>query len=495
MGFQDNFGIQRSIQDIAAQAYGSGIFEKEKGGQGYMGAFVDSKTGQVRVVKMLTHRSEYNAVKKAGGEANFAAVNSAIADSSKTLKDVLLKIADQRGDKAVLEKVTNLLVDKPLLSRKVVAQVVNALTEGLDEGYFSWNDAKAYKKTFADTSFETVRAQVEDANNSRNTDEGRINTLSSDFDVPIDQLGIQEDPSKVAVDAKDMAGKIRNGVFDQGWCRSFDKVYEVMTGNLNGLFKYGFGEASTQSAQLFLGMKVDEEPFMYTSDKPRATFHKVLRETLAKDIEKLDNFPPTENQKVRLMARAIKKAYVIARVQTAALEKLKQLEENLPPPDIKHETARKYALSEAYKRVDDLSMLSRGFDTHFSFAAMKDDLILSSMDKFSDGSKSLARWLMSTDAMSIGDLTDAEGTDEANDLSDRAPVLGEDEPDIESGYNHLFSLSDNSRYADSKSIISLKMNSFVSWLMPSADSLHLKDDGVQMRRNIIAADGFAPRID
>lgn len=31
--------------------------------------------------------------------------------------------------------------------------------------------------------------------------------------------------------------------------------------------------------------------------------------------------------------------------------------------------------------------------------------------------------------------------------------------------------------------------------MPSADSLHLKDDGVQIRRNIIAADGFAPRID
>lgn len=125
MGFENlSFVNKAAIVSIASQAYGSGTFEKTKGGAGHIGLL--KSNGQERVIMFDT-----------GGGASR---NAEAIEASDRLRAKLLAIADNAGlDKDVMQQVRSKLglekgMDKPrfasLLDRKVVAQVATLIGGG-----------------------------------------------------------------------------------------------------------------------------------------------------------------------------------------------------------------------------------------------------------------------------------------------------------------------------------------------------------------------------
>lgn len=172
---------QQRLLEIARVAYGSGMTEGSSGGRGYMGVFNDighagGGTYTKRVVKFLTHKGETCTMD--GKPLSEREINE-LSLMTSSLRSELYQIAEETWDKGMLKRVRDLLnVDEhgdslkdapPLLSRKIVAQVVTEIAnatqaakekDGDDfEGEtFSWKMVKEVgrAKTVGDTSIHSL---------------------------------------------------------------------------------------------------------------------------------------------------------------------------------------------------------------------------------------------------------------------------------------------------------------------------------------------------
>lgn len=108
------------LRNIANLAYGSGVFEKTKGGNGHMG-LIRGPNGEPRVFKCLTHRSERSAF--ANDEMELG--KSQLECSSRELKLELKRLAVAAGmSERAVETMFDNVPANGLLTRKIVAQVV-----------------------------------------------------------------------------------------------------------------------------------------------------------------------------------------------------------------------------------------------------------------------------------------------------------------------------------------------------------------------------------
>lgn len=177
-----NVSNYNQLMDIAKSAYGSGAFEGAKGGNGYVGQYVDSE-GKTHVVKVLTHRDERSDYAKL--KAKY--FTQELAWATHELKSSLIAIAGGEGTelgktiKKMLEDAQAKAVDENmtaadkdnrkvgLLSRKIVAQAVSAIakSETVKDANgiaFSWDavNDKNRAETVKDTSAGTVRNLIAD---------------------------------------------------------------------------------------------------------------------------------------------------------------------------------------------------------------------------------------------------------------------------------------------------------------------------------------------
>lgn len=453
MPYENSMNVLSSVRDIASLAYGSGAFEGAKGGEGYMGAFVDSTTGQVRVVKMLTHRSEYGAVKKAGGEESFAAAHEALRESTQTLKDTLLKIAEKHGNAKVIDQVKNLVDGKPLLSRKIVAQVVNVLTQDVDAYEFSWKDAAKQAKTMKDTTLDSVMDENSRIDRNEQTIGDRFKAMGAELDAEIKDT--------VATSLADSVTKIRAGRFDQGWRSAFREVAGAMSDRLNGIFRNTSFLNTVDVNAIRLN---DTEAMIYTPSVK--VFHQVLRSTVADEIEKHGKFPLDDTQKMRIMSRAFKKAFIISHVKAAADKMFDNLAEKFPTTEM-HKN-REAAIDRARARLNDVSNLIQGYEVHFGFKALADDQVNPSGNLSVLGT-GLARVVISCDVLSYGEVTDAFGENGPEDRTDVKPSLcGADS--IGGAIGELYETFDKAGYSDGKKVIVKQLNNFVTWFQPGTNA-------------------------
>lgn len=467
MAYSDN--MLSSIKSIASQAWGSGTFEGKKGGEGYMGALVDSTTGNVRVVKMLTHRKEYGAVKSQGGEAAFASAHADLAESTRQLKETLMTLARASGSDDVFAKVSNLVEGKPLLSRKIVAKVVDALTEGLDRDDFSWEAAKRDAQTYADTTLATVSAENAALDDGTSVTNARFAKMGHDLNVEI--------ADTVATSVADSAAKIRAGRFDQGWRNAFATVVTTMGDRLNGLVRGSVGELS------FAGIEVNAKDNMMLGEDQRL-FHRIFREEVAKAVEKLDAFPLNETQKLRIMAKAFKKAFVLAQVARAAQRMIDEIARRFPSTELHPNRAAAYENARA--RINDLKALSQGFETHFGFNQLKNDVQLNG--QYGADMVTLVRQVFSCDTITIGDLADAEDVDCPADLSSKEPKVN-DGGSVGEGVADLFECFHDGQRTDAARAFAHQMNQFVTWFMPTTTYAGLDISGESAKGDLTVIQG------
>lgn len=449
MPFENSMNVLSSVRDIASLAYGSGAFEGAKGGEGYMGAFVDSTTGQVRVVKMLTHRSEYGAVKKAGGEANFAEAHAALKESTQTLKDTLLKIAEKHGNAEVSARVKDLVADKSLLSRKIVAQVVDVLTQGVDADDFSWKDAAKQAKTMKDTTLGCVMDENGRIDRNELSVGDRFKAMGFELDAEIKDT--------VATSLEDSVAKVRAGRFDQGWRTAFREVAGALSDRLNGLFR----NASYLDAVDVNTVRLNDTESMMSNPSVKV-FHQVLRSTIADEIEKRGRFPLNDTQKLRIMSRAFRKAFIISQVKAAADKMLDNLTEKFPNTSM-HKN-REAAIGSARARLDNIDNLIKGYDVHFGFKALSEDEI-NPTEKFSVLGTGLARAVICCDVLSYAEIADSSDKNGPEDRTDVEPPL-RDADSIGGAIGELFDTFDKDGYADGKKVIVKQLNNFVTWFQP-----------------------------
>lgn len=455
-------GMLDSIRDIASLAYGSGFFEKAKGGEGYMGAFVDSHTGNVRVVKMLTHSSEYAAVKKAGGEAAFVKVNDSLGQSTQTLKDTLLRIATASKDKKILDKVTELLDDKPLLSRKLVAKVVNALTEGLDKTQFSWKTAGDEARTFADTRLESVVGDNAKLENYDYPEQMRFKTLGRE--LVVDVKGTDGETAEIC------AGRAREGKFSQAWCDCWNASTALLIDQMEEVFHTG------QSSALLGGVDCDlNAPGL---DQMCKTFHTVLRTVVAKDIEAQTTYPLSDDQRTRLLARAAKKAFVIMLVQRNASQMIDKLEKMFPVKTGGHEN-RAAAYARCRERINDVNFLLNTYETHLGFEALKND---PSLDRnFNTDSVDLVRDFFAGDVMTLGDMASAEDGGKVADLALTKPKLSDDEADVAAGILNFFEVLNDRVHTGAKNLLGRQISYMIGHFAPPQDYQGVDVSGTQQK--------------
>ena len=209
-----NVSSYSQLMDIAKNAYGSGVFEGAKGGNGYVGQYTDIE-GQTHVVKVLTHRGERSDYAKGAGRDG----TEELARATEQLKANLIALAGgeetQLGGeiKAMLEAAQRKAVEDKmtaqgedgqvgLLSRKIVAQAVSAIAQSEtvrnENGVaFSWDavNDKNRAATVEDTTAGTVNLEL-DENASQVRDlrlHGEWDALEKKFGnwrTPIPQPGI-----------------------------------------------------------------------------------------------------------------------------------------------------------------------------------------------------------------------------------------------------------------------------------------------------------------
>lgn len=466
-----------SIRNIASQAYGSGFFEKENGGEGYMGAFVGSD-GSVRVAKMLTHRSEYSAVKKAGGEAQFADAHRAMADSCAVLKDVLINIAKKSDNQSILDSVNHLLEGKRLLDRKVVAKVVTELTKGLSKEDFSWKEAAKGARTFGDTTLNTVTKAYDEVKTSiapGKDVETRFTRLTADL--------LREEVQD-ATSAHDCAEQIRAGKFSRSWLNSpiYNALNYSLLCQLEGLFGSNYGsDGFTVSSVELSASRLDMNVESAKENEPARIFHRVLREALADEVEAKGEYPLSGDQMLRLMARAYKKAYVMTRVYTMAKSVINQIEHKFAPTDgskagTKETTKRSEVIAKYRADLDNPRKLLDLYNEHFSVNSLRNDTTLK--DNYGFMSVGLVSKIMGGDALVYDDFYNNVDSGEVYDTGDlsNTPIPNKTNKDdvIDSdGMVDLFGLFDDSGFAGAKKIFVTQIDRCVSKVVPGTASLEL----------------------
>lgn len=183
----NNIDNYNSLLNIAKSAYGSGVFEGAKGGNGYLGQYTDAQ-GKTHVVKVLTHSAE----RKAYANNDNMVANKNLAEATKQLKANLIAIAGGEGTKlgekikamldaaqakAAAEKMTASKKvggeEVGLLSRKIVAQAVSTIAKEANvsdgDGHaFSWSDvARNRAATVEDTTVVKVEEELQKKSHER----------------------------------------------------------------------------------------------------------------------------------------------------------------------------------------------------------------------------------------------------------------------------------------------------------------------------------------
>lgn len=218
VNMQNNYN---QLMDIAKSAYGSGTFEGAKGGNGYVGQYVDSE-GRTHVVKVLTHRNERSAY---AGDVDHRDDTAGLAAATQQLKANLIAIAD--GENPQLgETIRKMLEDAQakaaaenmtagaggakvgLLSRKIVAKAISTIAKeahvtGENGRAFSWNDvARNRAATEEDTTAATVNRMlqqnrrddgVQNQNVQNNQVQPEINELPQEDEDNIGELPPKEE--------------------------------------------------------------------------------------------------------------------------------------------------------------------------------------------------------------------------------------------------------------------------------------------------------------
>ena len=177
-----NVSSYSQLMDIAKNAYGSGVFEGTKGGNGYIGQYTDSN-GKTHVVKVLTHREE----RKDYAEHKVRRFTQELAWATQELKSSLIALAGGEGTQlgnaikkmlddaqaqALGENMTAIDKDNRkvgLLSRKIVAQAVSAIAKSgtvrdANGVAFSWDAVNDGNRaaTVKDTTVRTVDNLIAD---------------------------------------------------------------------------------------------------------------------------------------------------------------------------------------------------------------------------------------------------------------------------------------------------------------------------------------------
>lgn len=465
-----DLNILTSIRKIASQAYGSGFFEKEKGGEGYMGAFVGSD-GTVRVAKMLTHWNEYGAVKKAGGEAQFAKANQAMAESCAKLKDVLLKIAEKSDNRSIRDSVDNLLAGKSLLDRKVVAKVVTELTRGLSEEDFSWKEAAKGARTFGDTTLDAVSKAYDEVRTSL-TPNKDVTARFTDLTADILREEVLE-----AKSADECAEQIRAGQFSRSWLKSpvFHDLSTSLHWQLESLFDGDSGSDGFNSPELNAGTNaLDMNVESAKEDSSSRIFHKVLREALAGEVKAKGVYPLTKTQMLRLMARAYKKAYIMTRVYFRAKSVLNKIEKKFAPTNgsnavTAERTGRSGVIAGYRAKLDDPGELLTIYNRHFSVEALRDDPTIKKDYQFM--SVSLVGKIMAGDVLGSEEFWEKnQGECDSGDLSEIPTKEGKERDD---DMANLFQLFDDSAFAGAKKLFLTRVNQCAGMLIPGVQSLNL----------------------
>lgn len=192
-------GNREALTEIAKMAYGSGLFEKESGGNGNIGIL------NGRVVKFNTHRNER------GGDFNFdmlassndlrmklseiaesfVSANSNADEKTRTkLSQMLQSVREKLGMNATGNEITA----RNLLERKVVAKVINDISRAT--GFNAWdalreNDMSAFSSKNIDTTFATVKTNLENADYTEWNDFQGV--FYKEFNKAVDELANPQD--------------------------------------------------------------------------------------------------------------------------------------------------------------------------------------------------------------------------------------------------------------------------------------------------------------
>lgn len=320
------------LNDMAKMAYGSGFREGKNGGNGFIGAILDSE-GNPRIVKMLTHGNERKGIGKTAAEMSWflqKTDNSILQFYSDNAKNLLTRLAERAGVIDQFNAMLNGEGGKPLLSRKFVARAVEMIAtqgkkaEGNTEK-FDWNAIGEHR---AKTEEVTSGQAIHDSAANLHAAIGKAVNDDREMFTVTDQT-IFDDPFETKTPQKGRLMLFNAGKLDRDWKSALLDTLSFAS-NLFSSVQYHGKEPFDA-----ISIKTTIENFNnvnggWDSDSTNKLFFDMLKKELKNEIGDPDKpWPSTACKKLQVVKRAVLKAAVCQYAYNAASTLIKDKCRNL----------------------------------------------------------------------------------------------------------------------------------------------------------------------